>query len=67
MDHVDSGGCQNPVIMLLSRYPDGRNTIPESLIIERAYPGYICSEDDPDIRDDTRIYNVLRDNGKLIE
>lgn len=53
--------------MLLSRYPDGRNTIPESLIIERAYPGYICSEDDPDIRDDTRIYNVLRDNGKLIE
>jgi len=67
MDYVDSGGCQNPVIMLLPRYPDGRNTIPESLTIERAYPGYVGSEDDLDMREDTRIYEVLIDHGKFIE
>ena len=67
MDDLDSGGCQNPVIKLLPRYPDDRNTIPESLIITRAYPGYVGSEDDPDIREDSRIYEVLLENGKLIE
>ena len=67
MDDLDSGGCQNPVIKLLWRYPDGRNTTPESLKINRAYPGYIGSEDDPDIREDNRIYRVLHENGKLIE
>lgn len=67
MDDLDSGGSQNPVIKLIPRYPDDRNTIPESLIIDRAYPGYIGSENDQDIREDSRIYEVLLKNGKLIE
>ena len=67
MDDLDSGGCQNPVIKLLPRYPDGRNTIPESLIIDRAYPEYVGSEDDPDLREDTRIYDILLESGKFAE
>ncbi|UCH10554.1 MAG: hypothetical protein JSU61_01270 [Fidelibacterota bacterium] len=65
-DDVDSGWCQNPVIMLYPRHPDGRNTIPPCLTIQRAYPGYSGSDDDPDLRADPRIYQVLSDAGILI-
>lgn len=64
-DDVDSGGCQNPVIMLLPRHPE-RNTIPPSVRIERAYPEYFGSEEDPDLRADPRIYYVLEKAGVLI-
>jgi len=67
MDLLDSGGCQNPVIMLLPRNIDGSNTTPESLIIDRAYPGYFGSVDDSDLREDNRLYKVLLENEKLIE
>jgi hypothetical protein len=67
MDDLDSGICQNPVIRLLTRHPDGRNTIPEFLIIERAYPGYSGSQNDPDIRNDLRIYNALKKACILLE
>jgi len=67
MDDLDSGGCQNPVIKLLWRYPDGKNTTPESLKINRAYIEYLGSEDDPDIREDTRIYDILSECGRLIK
>lgn len=66
MDILDSGGCQNPVIMLLPRHPDGRNTIPPSIHIERAYPDNIGSEEDPDLRADPRIYEALNSAGVLI-
>ncbi len=58
MDYLDSGGCQNPVICLIPRHPDGRNTTPDSILIERGYPEYIGIEPDP--RTDTRIYNSLK-------
>lgn len=66
MDDLDSSDCQNPVIKLLCRHPDGRNTTPESLIIDRAYPEYFGSNDDADLRADHRIYNALVDAGVLI-
>ncbi|OPX25885.1 MAG: hypothetical protein B1H02_00335 [Candidatus Latescibacteria bacterium 4484_107] len=65
-DVADSGGCQNPVIMLLCRHSDGRNTTPQSLSIHRAYPGYDGDPDDPDLRMDPRIYNALEKAGVLI-
>lgn len=67
MDDLDSGVCQNPVIKLLWRHPDGRNTIPESIQIDRAYPEYFGSDTDSDLRNDTRIYEVLNESGKLVE
>jgi hypothetical protein len=67
MDDADSGGCQNPVIRLLPRHPDGRNTIPESSIIDRAYPEYFGPQNDPDIRNDIRIYNALKKACILLE
>lgn len=66
MDDLDSSACQNPVIMLLPRHPDGRNTISCSLWIERAYPGYFGDPDDPDPRMDPRIYKALEKAGVLI-
>jgi len=66
MDDLDSSACQNPVIMLLPRRPDGRNTIPLSLSIERAYPEYLGNPDDPDPRKDPRIYEALDKAGVLV-
>ncbi|UCD39071.1 MAG: hypothetical protein JSW54_06215 [Fidelibacterota bacterium] len=63
---LDSGGCQNPVIMLYPRHPDGSNTIPPCLIIQRAYPDFVGSNDDPDLRNDLRIYRALVEAGILV-
>lgn len=66
MDSLDSGTCQNPVIMLGQRCPD-LNTTPPFIIINRAYPEYFGDPNDPDSRNDPRIYNALSDLGLLIE
>lgn len=65
MDDLDSGVCQNPVIRLLWRHPDGRNTTPSSFCIERAYPDYFGSENDPDIRNNQIVYQALLEAGIL--
>ena len=65
-DVLDSSGCQNPVISLWPRHPDGRNTTPSSLLIKRAYPGYEGDPEDPDLRMDPLIYNALEKAGVLI-
>lgn len=67
MDDLDSSGCQNPVIKLIPRHPDGRNTTPDTFVIERAYPGYFGSENDPDIRNNQQIYKALSDLGVLAD
>ncbi len=65
-DDLDSGGCQNPVIMLMWRHPDGRNTVPPSIRIERAYPGYMGPDEDPDLRVDPRVHEALNSAGVLV-
>jgi hypothetical protein len=65
MDMFDSGGCQNPVIMLIPRNPVGINTTPPELYIIRAYPDYSGSKNNPDIRNDQRIYYALKSAGIL--
>ena len=64
MDDLDSGGCQNPVIRLIPRHPDGRNTMPPSIMIDRAYPEYFGT--DPDPRADNRIHKAFEKAGILI-
>ncbi len=64
MDILDSAGCYNPVIMLIPRYPDERNTTPRVLIIDRAYPGAYL--EDPDPRSDQRIWDALWKAGVLV-
>jgi len=65
MDMADSGGCQNPVILLMLRQPIGINTTPGIIVIERAYPSYFGSDIDP--RNDSRIYNALLEAGVLVD
>ena len=65
MDMLDSGGCQNPVILLIPRHTDGRNITPDTIVIERAYPSYFGSDIDP--RNDSRIYNALLEAGVLVD
>ena len=66
IDYLDSSGSQNPVIPLLARHPDGRNTTPPSLRIERAYPEYSGPPEAPDLRDDPRIQRALAEAGLLV-
>lgn len=66
MDDLDSGSCQNPVIRLIPRHPDGRNTIPSSIAIERGYPEYYGLNDNPDWREDGRIHESLICAGVII-
>lgn len=65
MDDLDSGTCQNPVIRLMLRHPDGRNTTPNIFVIERAYPEYLGSAEDEDIRNNSKIYQALLNSGVL--
>ena len=65
MDNVDSGVCQNPVIILYPRNPDGRITTPEKFLIERAYPEYYGSVNDPDIRNNPKVHQALLSAGVL--
>ena len=58
-DIASSGICQNPVILLLPRHPDKSNFIPNSFVIERAYPNYFGDVNDKDLRNNIRIYNEL--------
>jgi len=56
---------ENPVIRLI---PDESGTgigIPRTITIDRAYPWFMGSEDEPDPRADERIYNALLKSGKL--
>lgn len=65
-DDASSGSCQNPVIRLLPRNPDKSSLLPDSFfIIERAYPEYFGNKNDKDLRNDSRIYNALKANGKF--
>lgn len=63
LDLVDSRGSINPIIWLIPRHPDGRNTTPDSFSISEG-KGYIL---DPDPRIDPRIYNALEKSGVLIQ
>jgi hypothetical protein len=63
MDDGDSGSCQNPVIKLIPRHPDGRNSTPSSIRIDRGYPEYFGTGPDP--RVDPRIYQALEREGVL--
>ncbi len=65
MDNADSGVCQNPVIILYPRHPDGRITTPEKIVIDRAYPEYYGSINDPDIRNNPNVYQALISSGIL--
>lgn len=67
MDYLDSAGCQNPVITLIPRHADGRNTTPGLIVIEREYPIYVRPESYPDPRNDYRIYNALFEAGVLVD
>jgi hypothetical protein len=65
-DGLSSMGCNNPVIMVLSRGAmKGTSLITNEFIIERAYPEYIGNENDKDLREDPRIYNALKVSHKL--
>ncbi|MFH1007205.1 MAG: hypothetical protein V1800_06860 [Candidatus Latescibacterota bacterium] len=65
-DALSSSSCQNPVIHLWPRHPDGRNTTPPTLWIARTFPSYAGDPDDPDLRMDPRIYDALEKAGVLI-
>ncbi len=67
LDMLDSAGCQNPVIFLIPRQPDGRNTTPGIIMIEREYPFYVRPDSYPDPRDDSRIYNAMLEAGVLVD
>ena len=63
---LSSMGCNNPVIMVLSRGAmKDTSLITNEFIIERAYPEYIGNENDKDLREDPRIYNALKVSHKL--
>lgn len=64
-DGASSSGCNNPVIMIWSRSVLDTSFISNSFIIHRAYPEYIGNENDKDLRNDSRLYNVLSINNKL--
>ena len=64
-DFLSSGGCQNPVIILLPRHPNKSSFITNVFVIDRAYPGYSGNENDKDLRADLRIYNALQKSGEL--
>jgi len=65
-DCVSSMGCNNPVIMVLSRtVRQDTSFITNEFVIERAYPEYIGNENDKDLREDSRIYDALKKNHKL--
>ena len=66
MDSLSSDIFQQPVITLIPRHPDGRNTTPRSLRIQRAYPAYFGAPDDPDPRNDPRIHDSLDSAGVLV-
>lgn len=63
-DDASSMSCNNPVIRVWSRSALDTSFITNSFVIDRAYPEYIGYEND-DLRNDLRIYNVLKESGKL--
>ncbi|MFC1538966.1 hypothetical protein ACFL6H_06040 [Candidatus Latescibacterota bacterium] len=67
MDMLDSLGSLKPVIWLIPRHPDGRNTTPISMAIERESHNYDPPSITPDLRDDQRIYNALDEAGVLVD
>lgn len=66
-DGASSAGCNNPVITVWSRAVlQDTSFITNEFVIERAYPSYIGNKNDKDLREDFRIYNVLKKSGKLV-
>jgi hypothetical protein len=65
LDILSSSGTHQPVIMLFLRNPDGRNTIPQHLLIGRGYPSNFDAEPDP--RKDFRIYESLLKSKILVQ
>jgi hypothetical protein len=66
LDALASQSCQNPVVLLLPRKP-GTSSIPDAFVIDRAYPQYVGSPDDRDLRSDVRILEALESSGKLMK
>lgn len=64
MCDLNSQICQNPIIKL--DMTNLGNVAPETIIIERAYPQYFGSPTDPDIRDNVRVFEALRQAGILL-
>ncbi len=64
-DDASSGICQNPVIRVWSRQGPKNSSITNSFVIERAYPAYFGNESDVDLRENSKIYTVLTERGKL--
>ncbi len=64
-DDASSGVCQNPVIRVWSRSGLKNSSITNSFVIERAYPEYIGNENGADLRENFKIYTVLKQSGKL--
>jgi hypothetical protein len=65
-DGASSMGCNNPVIMVLSRtVPKDSSFITNEFVIDRAYPAYIGNENDKDLREDQRVFNALKADHKL--
>ncbi|MFC1561272.1 hypothetical protein ACFL4V_02230 [Candidatus Latescibacterota bacterium] len=67
MDALTSFGCPNPAITLIPRHPDGRNTTPGIIVIERKLPSSERPDSYPDPRDDSRIYNAMLEAGVLVD
>ena len=66
LDALSSQGCQNPVVLLVPRKP-GTSSIPDSFVIDRAYPQYTGSPKERDLRNDVRIFEALESSGKLMK
>ena len=62
MDTASSLSPQHPVIWLIPRHPDGRNTTPEIITISPA-----PTQPSPDPRGDQRVYDVLDETGVLVD
>ena len=63
MDDLDSSVCRNPVIMLYPRHMDERNTIPDTITIQRAYPESLEDLIETDVRDNDVVRQALKAAG----
>lgn len=62
---ICSSTINRPVINIPSTLGMSQSYLSNSFRIDRAYPVYLGNEDDPDIRENEIIYNVLKQSGKL--
>jgi hypothetical protein len=62
---ISSASCNNPVISVFSTHGMDTSFISNSFVIDRGYPEYRGNENDPDLREDHRIYTILKNSSKL--